>query len=695
MARKKKSETINLQQSKSILLDSANIILEDDKGNKSSLSYYNLMDELKKSITKNPVNTDIENKVDKNKVLINTQQVTLQNSGQNAVKVKGIQRLTDDQLKTISLYDPYISAIISTRCNQVAPLGKISTNKFDRGIRINDLNTLSEKDFNNKSEYEYYQKTKTDQTKFIQKFILNCGTTDDEVLNEIFRYSDKTFKKCKLHVFLSCQARNLLTFGRCATHITRDEDGNILTFRPVPVESIYLIDPNSDFKIHINPDTLNKKQYEQTLKDVEEYNNIPKEERPQAYIQRIDGHDVAFFTEHDLVIWDYQKQSFIDLYGYNLAPIEQCIYFVFVHQNTLQYLSDQFLKGVASKMMLNLETTNPQFQLSQEDISALKEDIHNCAVSNHNSSVIPIIAGPVKVTPIPLNGTTKDMEFLQVENSIIRSICSSFQIDPSEVGLYNLGGGEGGLSNASKENEIVNSQERGLRILLDILFDGLSELVYDLVPEFRDQYEISYSGIGNETFDAILQRSTTEIMSTATMNSLLIDSDKKDLLEFGGDVPMSPHWHANVAKYMKMSEMRYFFFKETDALNNPDYDFWIDPAINNIYLQNKQLQQQAMVQPSTSSHSQQETTNEQPTQSNISTNDNEELTDIIKNILSKPQENNTTNDLFDKIKNILAANQDTKQTSQKSINLSDTIQEILSKSEEVGYFDIWKNLQKE
>lgn len=535
---------------------------------------------MSKSVKPQTIKRNISDKYDKTKAVFSSRDIGASNIGN--IEVKGWRRIQDREQKELAQIDPYISAIIANRCSQAAVIGYPSDSKFDKGTRVLDLMPPDEDDFETKADHEKACKLHEAHQKAILKWLLNCGTTDQDVVNSAFQGGDLTFKSCTLREFLEAQVRNLLTFGRCATQIFRNEDGVPVMFRPVPVETIYNVMTGESVSVARGANSLPQSQ-----EDVAEYNAIEEDERPCAYVQRIDGSDVNFFTEDDLHVWHWQKQALFDLNGYPLSPIEQAIYMVFVHQQTLNYLRNQFVKGMGNKGIITMESTMPGVEISDADLEDFRQQFHNFVTRNDNSAVVPVIGGPIKVNYIPLSSTPRDMEFLQVEEHVIRALCSAFQISPQEMGYGHLSLPSGGLTQANKQEDIIKGEERGLRMLLDIIYDGLNKVICLNFPEAADQYRATYVGVGEDTRDAVLERQQMELSTTATMNSLMADSEKMDVVPFGGDVPLAPAFHENVMKYMKFGEVREYFFKEDGARKNPAYDFIVGSEFNQSYQQLK------------------------------------------------------------------------------------------------------------
>ena len=503
----------------------------------------------------------------------------------HSVDERGARRLSDNEQRDISILDPYISAIISTRVAQTIPLGRLSESRFDKGCRIIDKNPPKKEDFEDKKQFKAAQNVRKKQAEMLMEWVLNCGTTDKEIVDYVFKDSNRDFKVCRLHQFIAAQTRNLLTFGRCGTHVMRDRAGNPIMFRPVPIEEFFRVKQSLDISISYNEDVQ-----EQSIEDAKAYNLMDKDERPTVWVQRKIQNIVAVYDETELKVWNYQDQALAELNGYPLSPIEQAVFMIYIHQQTLQYMRNAFTKGMAAKGMLVLSSTNETSSLSQEDVDQFRNEFHNFVTRNDNSATVPVIGGSITAQWVQLSATPNDMQFLELEEHVIRAICSAFQIAPQELLQSSIGQtAQGGISDGGKETELIASQERGLRVLLDVIFDGLNEILSDNFPSLSKNFELVHTGIGSDTKDAITQQSIAELQTTATMGSLWGMSEKPDSFAFGSDVPLAAAFWAGPGRMMKLSEIRYYFFGEEDALKKPEFDFFIDPTINQSYLQAKTM----------------------------------------------------------------------------------------------------------
>lgn len=497
------------------------------------------------------------------------------------------KRLSDAELKELSLIDPYISAIINTRVSQISSLSQRAGNKFDKGLKVLDLVRIDRGDFDSDEDYENELKIREAQKEAILKWILNCGTDNKDVLREIYKGADPTFKYCSLKDYFQAQTRNLLTFGRCGRQNLRSDKNVIVAFRPTPIETIKVVKAYRPVSVPHGTDTSF-----QSVDDANQYNKQPEFDRPPAYVQEIDGANVNFFTEEDMRIMNYQTQAFVDLNGYPLSPIEFALFLVYINQHCLSYLRNQFVKGMLTKSMLILTSTDPSVQLSEEDLESFKMEMQNFASRTDNSAVMPVIGGPITGNFIRMNDTMKDLEWINLSNAIIRALCSAYQISPLEAGFGQLGD-SAGMGQGSRDYELVQGEERGLRLITDIMLDDLNDILYDNFPEAKERFRIEIYGIGSETRESAINRQLQEQQTTGTMNDLLSDSDKNRQLTYGGDVPLNPLFHSNVVRYMKYGKFLETYFGEEDASKKPEYDFIIDMGLNQAY-QSIKMQTQEM-----------------------------------------------------------------------------------------------------
>lgn len=553
----------------------------------SGAEYLNdAIDSLEKSVKPTP-NTDfLVNQMDQSKVVFSLDK--------NITKSDHLQykigRIQDKDLRDISQYDAIISLIVNTRANQAMVFGYPSSGKYERGYILKEICPVQDLPGFSPEQKNQAINHRSQLAQEISKYVQHCGTDNEFIKEYSFKGSDSYFKDCTLPEFLAAQALNLLIFGRCATQILRNAQGVPIMFRPMPVENLHKV---VDQEIPTLSDS--KEVHEQSKKDLEEYKLINKGRKPAAWVLRIGNENVAFFSEDQIEVTYLRKQAFENLQGYPLAPIEQAYYTVSMHFNAQQYLQNAFTKGLASKGIISLKTENSA-AITPEQTENFRKLFTNYVARNDNSATIPVVSGPIDIQFTELNATAKDLEFVRLYDKVIIILCACFQISPQEIGFDNLSSSGASLGDTSVQDQIVQGEERGLRQLIDILFMLLDKIVAERYPEAKQIFRFHPIGLGQNTRQSDLSLYKEELQTSGTFGKIWAESERLESFPFGGDVPTSPIFHSSVATYMKMSEIRYYFFKEEGALDNPEYDFFIDPIKNQSYMAIKYKQNEMQAQ---------------------------------------------------------------------------------------------------
>lgn len=516
------------------------------------------------------------------------------------IEHKGIDRLTDEENKIISRYDPTISGIISNRSNQCLNIGRPSLSRFNPGSRIKDIEPPQLEDFQTRGEFEKEKQLREKEKENIMEWVQSCGTKDKSLINAMFSEShDKSWRISSFSDYLAASCRNLLIFNRSSTQKFRyygqensEDNGRLIAFRPAPVEVIHPVDPEVS-EMLLSPD--NDNVTEQAAADALAWSRLPHDLRPSAYVQKIEGRIVGFWTEDDMSVIYGQKQALFGLNGYPLTPIEQCIYMVNIHQNTLEYLSNTFTKGLSTKGAFFASSTDEFGQaLSEDDADAIRDEITNYLQAVDNSAAIPFFSGPFKLEFIPLMPNPKDMEWVQVEESVIRALCTAFTVDPSEIGYGHLSTNSGSLGNNGKQEDVVRGEERGLKPLLDVIFNDVNDMLYEAFPQARGKYELVYEGVGSESRESVQQNLMTEMQTTATMSSMLSASEQTILAPIGGELPLNQQFWNIIERNYTHGEILEAIDPDRfkGASQKPEWDFYRAGDVQGAIFQMQEMQMQ-------------------------------------------------------------------------------------------------------
>ena len=474
-----------------------------------------------------------------------------QQSQQTLFKFR-LSRLSNKTLKDVSLRDWLCSAIIQNRLDTMLRFSRPQMKKFDMGYRVVK-----------RDETEEYTKAERSEIEDIQAFIYHCGriknTPDDD--------------KMVFGQFLKMVVRDALTFGNVSIEKVLTRRGALHRFRPLPAESVY----------HIN-ESAPKKQIEEHIKSVAhtlepQSDNDPRldqelPERTLDYYKWVqvsyDNRPLAVFGDEDMIFRLFNPQNFADSNGYCYSPLEMAIMNITHHMNTEHYNSNFFTHGQAAKGVLHLKGT-----VTQSQMTAFRRQFYNLINGSQNAWRTPIIAGLDDVQWVPMAGGSKDMEYLNYNQHLMRNICTQFQIDPTELGLdilINGGRATGGQDgNASK---IEFSREKGLYPILMFIEDVINRDIMPAIdPIYSKKYKFQFEGYTEETPQTEVALLQAEMTVNKSMNDLLTAARKETIKHPVGDLPMNQAFWAIVEKNMTRGEIREEFFNDKDASKKKELQY--------------------------------------------------------------------------------------------------------------------------
>jgi len=466
-----------------------------------------------------------------------------QQSSQTLFKFR-LSRLSNKTLKDVSLRDWLVSAIIQNRTDLLLRFSRPQVKKFDYGFRIIKRDITDEVTEAENKEIEN-----------IQAFIYHCGRLENTPDDDKMLFGE----------FLKMIVRDALTFGNITVEKIKTRRGALHRFRPVPAESVF----------HINKDAP-RKQVEEHIKAVASTyaptsDNDPEMHRtkfPQEldyykYVQvSYDNRPLAVFGDEDMIFRLFNPQNFADGNGYCYSPLELAIMNITHHMNTEHYNSNFFTHGQAAKGVLHLKGT-----VTQSQMTSFRRQFYNLINGAQNAWRTPIIAGLDDVQWVPMAGGSKDMEYLNYNQHLMRAMCTQFQIDPTELGLDLLvNGGRGTSSQDGGAAKIQFSREKGLEPILMFIEDIVNR---DIIPaidaEYSKKYKFQFEGYTDETPQTEVALLQAEMTVNKSMNDLLTSARKEKIKHPVGDLPMNQAFWALVEKNMTRGEIREEFFNDKGA----------------------------------------------------------------------------------------------------------------------------------
>ncbi len=497
-----------------------------------------------------------------------------------------MSRLTNRTLKDVSVRDWLVSCIMQCRVDTLLRFGRPEHRKFEPGFKIVKKNPT-----------EAYTEEDREMIRNIEDFIYHCGRLDNTPKDDVTMFSD----------FLKLAARDALTFGHIAIEKVLTRKGGLHRFRLLPSESVYLINKkmSKDFLV---------KEYMNMRQVYKPGDNDPRKDQVineadvdyYKFVQMsYDNRPMAIFGDKDMIFKLFNPQNFADANGYCYSPLELAIINITNHLNVENYNANFFTHGYAARGILHLKGTVTQSQLMN-----FRRQFFNTISGQQHAWRTPIVAGLDAVEWVPMSASAREMEYINFNNHLLRTICAQFQIDPVELGLDYLisANGRAPAQQANNEYKIAYSRERGLYPLF-MYFEDLinNEIIPGIDPELAKIYKFTFTGYTDETAQTEIAQMQAEMTVWKTMNDLLTQSQKDKIKSVAADLPLNQAFWALVEKNYTRGEIREDFFGDKGAKarrelayipGDPAFLTWqqtllsIDAAKDQKKMQEEQMQQQ-------------------------------------------------------------------------------------------------------
>jgi hypothetical protein len=510
-----------------------------------------------------------------------------------------LTRISNKTLKEVSVRDWLISAIIQCRVDTLLRFSRPEHRRFEMGFRI------IKRDFES-----HYTPEEKDEISAIEDFVYNCGRKEGTPHDDKRNFGE----------FLKVIGRDALTFGHVAIEKVKTRAGGLHRFRPLPGESMYLINKSLS-KEQVSTNSM--KSYQLTKP---KSNNDPKTDQvvnevENDYIKYVqisyDNRPLATFGDEDCIWKLFNPQNFSDSLGYCYSPLELAIINITNHLNVENYNANFFTHGYAARGVLHLKGT-----VTQQQLANFRRTFYNSITGHQNAWRTPIVAGLDEVQWVPMSANAKEMEYLNYNNHLMRILCAQFQIDPVELGLDYLisSNGRAPMQQASNEYKIIYSRERGLVPLLMFIEDIMNaDVLMALDPAIAAKYKFVFTGMTEETPQTEIAQMQAEMTVWKTMNDLLKQAQKDKIDQEVADLPLNQAFWALVEKNYTRGEIREKFFGDKDASKRRELQYIPgDPSFLNwnqfiatIDAQKKQEAQMASQQDAAAQEAQMKMTQEQ------------------------------------------------------------------------------------
>lgn len=486
-----------------------------------------------------------------------------------------LRLLPDDMLKRISVQDSLVASIVTARANMVSAFGRPQPDRFSTGFIIEPEPGTFEK--LNEEEKETLQK----RIAKAESSLLTCGNTKG--------YKDND--DCNLGQFFSMACRDAVTFGRMAIEIiwTGVGDGKKFhSFRPMDSGTIYKASPYKN-----EAEAVRKEAYK-ILSQVRNKKLIPERfmNDEYAYVQVIHNKPRQAFTADECLVHNFYPATHIELNGYPITPLDTVISDVITHINITTWNKLFFENGRAARGMMIVKSDD----INREVISQIKQQFNASINSVSKAFRMPImgVGQEDEINWIPIDNSSRDMEYQYLSDSNARTILSAFQMSPEEIpGLSHLSRGTNSQSLSESNNEYRMEAHRdvGLRPLLAHFQNFINSKILPLIdPELSKICSFKMVGLDADNAEKEAARIGAEINIHLTMDDILEKVEKKAIgAHLGGKLILNPAWQNSIAPYLTVGYIKEHVFGVKDASKDPALDYIRD----NFWFQYQQMRMQA------------------------------------------------------------------------------------------------------
>lgn len=479
--------------------------------------------------------------------------------------------LPDEVIKQVRITDHLVAAILRSRGSMMSLFGQIRPDRFNIGIEVR-----IRPDFLKVLNPEQLQKVKERMKKF-EQILLHCGHTDGLENQE----------KTTLAEYFDISAKNGLSFGRFATEVIYDRDGQpdehgnypFHRFRPVDVATIVravrkgehigstlratairALESITGDKIDIDLKSLNEDRY--------------------AWLQVIDGTPRQAFTHDEMLVFNLFPSTDVEHNGYPISPIDTVVSSITTHISIDAYKKLYFQNGRAAKGMLVIQSD----EVDQATLDNMKLQF-NASINNvSNSFRTPIfgIGATDKVEWLSMQGEGLGDEFQFMYDQIARNILSSFGMSPDELpgyGHLSKGTNSQTLSESNNEFKLTAARDTGLRPMILKFQTFINQRLFPIIdPLLCKICEVHLAGLDAQSKEQESTRLQQDQALHMTYNETLHEVDKDPVGKTdGGDMPFNERYQVILDKYKNVGDVMSTFFGSPSSMLDPLLRYKRDP----------------------------------------------------------------------------------------------------------------------
>lgn len=337
--------------------------------------------------------------------------------------------ITFETLRAMAATCPPISAIITTRCNQVAAFCQLPESDTDVGFRI------CPRDPEHKPSKE-----ERDEIRRIEDMILECAFVEDSA------YSDITFDH-----FVRAIVRDSLELDACCFEI-------VPGMNPVkyPVAALVPVDAAQIRFVH-------RDSYRPVRRASDIY-----------AVQMQQGRAVAEYTNNELAYGIRNPTTNVYRMGYGTSELEWLIRIVTCILFGIDYNQQYFTNSSVPPGLLSITG-----KYDPKVLEAFRQEWTSLmsGSASHWKTPVMATADGSGINYIKFRDTNRDMEYHQFLAFMITVACSCYNIHPEEIGMQSWAPQTAALSQPSPLSRIEASTDRGLKPVMKMLSNLLNKKV--------------------------------------------------------------------------------------------------------------------------------------------------------------------------------------------------------------------------
>lgn len=383
---------------------------------------------------------------------------------------------------------PLVKAIIETRKEQVLSFCEPQRDKYSCGFLIRPKNYDQQKDLNRN------QSKRVDE---LTEFVLNCGDKGSS-------YHGDTL--------------NSFTRKFIGDSLILDQGTGEIIFNRVGQVTELIATDGASYRIADSHD--------------DEYRRKEKEKKGYLpyYVQLYNGTIYTEFYPWELIFAIRNPQTSIYSNGYGKSELEDLVSSVTSLINSDTYNANYFKVGSNPKGILKVSGN-----INGSRLEEFKNQWQSQVAGVRNAHKLPVIEAD-KMDFINTQTSNKDMEFSRFQEYLIKLICASYKIDPSEIGFPMNGSADAKpMFEGNNEGRLKYSKDKGLKPLLKFYQHHLNKY---FVSVKDPNYELIFTGLDAESPEQELERNVKEVSNYKTVNEVRASAGFEKIK--GGDIILNP-----------------------------------------------------------------------------------------------------------------------------------------------------------